>query len=473
MNGSNLLLIGGSFTSNRGNLYYLSAWDGSKWDSIGDTNGPVNAFAINGSENLFIGGSFTMSGGGTACTNNVAQLSTTRSSPTSPNWKIVGNGISYDVYALTMNGTNQLFVGGTFSSVGGSSVFAYHIASWDGNSWNFLGTNSTNNGVNGIVYSLAMNGTSNLFVGGYFSSVDGGSISANNIASWNGNSWNILGKNSTNNGINISGQINALAMNGTNQLFVGGLFSIVDGSILANNIATWDGNSWNILGTNSTNNGIGSIVYSLVMNGTNQLFVGGSFSSVDGGSILANKISSWNGNSWNILGTNSTHNGVDNIVYSLAMNGTNNLFVGGEFSSVDGGSILANNIASWNGSFWNFLGTNSTSNGVDTIVYTIAMNGTNQLFVGGSFTRAGGSLISAKNIASWDGNSWYSFGSGSDNDIHALAINSTNSIFVGGFFSFSPDGFCTPYLMKGRLCYFDFQRNAHLRFFFLLLKGLL
>ena len=41
-----------------------------------------------------------------------------------------------------------------------------------------LGTNSTNNGVNGHVYALAMNGTNQLFVGGSFSVVDGISISA-------------------------------------------------------------------------------------------------------------------------------------------------------------------------------------------------------------------------------------------------------------------------------------------------------
>ena len=69
------------------------------------------------------------------------------------------------------------------------------------------------------------------------------------------------------------------------------------------------------------------------MNGTNNLFVGGSFTSIDGLSISANYIASWDGNSWNILGTNSTNNGVNNIVNILAMNGTNNLFVGGRFTS--------------------------------------------------------------------------------------------------------------------------------------------
>ena len=54
----------------------------------------------------------------------------------------------------------------------------------------------------------------------------------------------------------------------TNKLFVGGQFSSVDGSLLsASNIASWNGNSWNILGSNSTNNGVmgGASVYALVV----------------------------------------------------------------------------------------------------------------------------------------------------------------------------------------------------------------
>ena len=151
-----------------------------------------------------------------------------------------------------------------------------------------------------------MNG-STLFVGGRFTSVGQSSISANNIASWDGNSWNILGTDLANNG--VTGRtlyVSALAMNGTNNLFIGGAFTAVDGSLInCANVASWNGNSWNILGTNSTNNGVNGVVYALAMNGTNNLFVGGSFTSVDGGSISVNYIASWNGNTWNILGMSS------------------------------------------------------------------------------------------------------------------------------------------------------------------------
>ena len=257
------------------------------------------------------------------------------------------NGADNQVNALAMNGTNNLFVGGSFTSIDGNSISAKSIASWDGNSWNILGSNSTNNGVDSIVYALAMNGTNNLFVGGSFTSVNGPSISAYDIASWDGNSWNILGS-STING--VDGTVYALAMNGTNQLFVGGYFTLANGySISANYIASWNGSSWSILGTNLTNNGVNGTsspaVRALAMNGTSNLFVGGSFTSVNGNSISSSNIASWDGNSWNILGSNSTNNGINGgIVNALAMSGTNNLFVGGRFTSVDGNLINASNI---------------------------------------------------------------------------------------------------------------------------------
>ena len=320
------------------------------------------------------------------------------------------NGVGGNVYALVMNGTNQLFVGGSFTSVDGSSILANNIASWNGNSWSFLGTNSTNNGVNGTVYALAMNGTNQLFVGGQFSSANGGSVSANNIASWDGNSWIFLGANSTNNGVGVGGSdtVYALAMNGTNQLFVGGRFSSVDGgSISANNIASWDGNSWNILGAKSSSNGVNGYVYALAMNRTNQLFVGGNFFSVDGNSISANHIASWNGNSWNFLGSDSINNGVDARVTALVMNETNNLLVGGQFTFFfdSGGSTTnANFIASWNGSAWNTLGAN---NGVNGNVAALASNETAKLYVGGEFSSTTDGLVCSSFLVSVKGGKNY------------------------------------------------------------------
>ena len=465
MNGTNNLFVGGSFSSADGNSILannFASWDGSLWSfDIGVSNS-IDALAMNGTSGLFIGGYFAVVDG--ICASQVAELTTSPPSRQYSNWSSVGAGTSYLVYAVAMNGTNNLFVGGEFLNVGESTLLANHIASWNGNSWKFLGTDSRNNGVDNTVYALAMNGTNQLFVGGSFQNFFdvGGLTSANHVASWNGNSWSFLGTDSINNGVTqnfMYGTVYALAMNGTNQLFVGGSFTNANGnSIPAYYVASWNGSSWNFLGTDSTYNGVGSInsvVYALVMNGTNNLFVGGYFAYANGSSISANSVASWDGNSWNILGSDSTNNGVgsgSSTVYALAMNGKNNLFVGGSFTSVDGSTISANNIASWNGNSWNILGTSSVNNGVDNTVRAFAMNGTNTLFVGGQFQNfySAGTTIPASYIAYWNGNSWGVLGTnttnGVDNGIRALLL-SGSTLYVGGEFSQTNDGsICSSYL---------------------------
>ena len=207
------------------------------------------------------------------------------------------------------------------------------------------------------------------------------------------------------------------------------------------------------MGSTSTNNGVIGTVYALAMNGTNNLFVGGQFSSVDGSLLSASNIASWNGNSWNILGSNSANNGVNSIVYALAMNGTNNLFVAGQFSHVDGLSISANQIASWNGNSWNILGKDSINQGVaGGGALALAMNGTNNLLVAGYFSSIAGNSISASNIASWDG-TWHSFGTEMDPQAQAVTLFQSN-LFLGGQFSRSPDGFyCESNLIQSKQSY--------------------
>ena len=120
---------------------------------------------------------------------------------------------------------------------------------------------------------------------------------------------------------------------------------------------------------------------------------------------------------------------------------------------------MANNVASWNGNSWSILGSNSTNNGVVGVsgsmgaggnVYALAMNGPNTLLIGGSFSSVDGGSILASNVVLWNGELWSSFGTKSDSIIRAITTIFGTSFFVGGQFRISPDGFCTPFLMQGK-----------------------
>jgi hypothetical protein len=178
--------------------------------------------------------------------------------------------------------------------------------------------------------------------------------------------------------------------------------------------------------------GVDGEVYSEVVDGVGDVYVGGRFSI--GGNVFANSVAKWNGSSWSALGS-----GIDGDVYALALSGTN-LYVGGIFTNA--GGVSATNVALWNGSYWSPLssGISGSSPAGYAAVNALAVSGTN-LYVGGDFANAGG--VPASNIAEWNGSAWSALGPepwASDEAVSALAV-SGNTLFAGGSFDyFSQNG---------------------------------
>ena len=151
---------------------------------------------------------------------------------------------------------------------------------------------------------------------------------------------------------------------------------------------------WNALGT-----GLNGCVTALTIDGSGNLYVGGNFTTAGG--VAAHNIAKWDGSSWSTFG-----NGLNNQVTAFAFDGSGNLYVGGWFDSA--GGVPANNIAKWNGSTWSALGTGMGGNAVNT-VFALAFDGSGNLYAGGSFLIAGG--VIANGIAKWDGSTWSALGS--------------------------------------------------------------
>jgi hypothetical protein len=271
-------------------------------------------------------------------------------------------------------------------------------------------------GANGWVRAVAVDGSGNVYVGGSFTLI--GTVVANNIAKWDGSAWSALGA-----GIgglpNTSPSVIALAVSGTN-LYAGGGFTTA-GGVTAYNIAKWDGTAWSALGSGIKGDpGYYSVSYAtaLAVRGAN-LYVGGWFTHAGG--VAATNIAKWDGNAWSALGS-----GLNDHVNALAVSGTN-LYAGGEFTTAGGMTI--NHVAKWDGSNWSALGS-----GMSGYVSALAMSGIN-LYAGGTFTTAGG--VTANRIAKWDGRAWSALGSGmsgSNPNVTALAV-SGNDLYAGGDFT--------------------------------------
>jgi hypothetical protein len=362
---------------------------------------------------VYIGGAFTKVGGIKA--NFIAKWDGTQ-------WSALGVGVSGAVSALCASGTD-LYVATSFYVSGG---VASGVSKWNGTSWTSLAGNAlSTKGANPVIKALAVTGTS-LYVGGLFDTIGG--VAANNIARWDGATWNTLGTGTTN---GTSYQVCALAIIG-NDMYVGGSFTSA-GGLPANNLARWDGTAWNLVGTGA-DNGVNQTVLCLVAVGTD-LYAGGVFSKA--GSVTANSIAKWSNGTWSSFGT-GTSNGVSPTggVYSLAVSGTT-VYVGGGFTYI-GGNQVGYGVARWDGSAWNVMGTTRNpglnANSFFVYAFSLALVG-NNLYAGGTFVEAGDAA--AKYIARWDGTAWNAVGAnanGVDSDINTVAISGTD-VYVGGAFS--------------------------------------
>lgn len=349
--------------------------------------------------------------------------------PLITSWSALDKGLNRNAFvsAIAISGSN-VYVVGSFSGVGtGGSIVSglNNIAKWNGTAWSAL-----DKGLNGSITAIAVSGTS-VYVVGFFSNVGTGGTSVqglNHVAKWNGLAWSALDK-GIGKGQLPGEEVDCVAVNGTN-VYVGGYFNAVGvgGTEVSglNNIAKWNGIAWVAL-----DKGLGpfSSVQAIAVNGTD-IYVGGGFSEVGNGGVVVsglNHIAKWNGIAWSAL-----DKGLNNLVRSISVNGTD-IYVGGWFTDVgDGATSVSglNRIAKWNGVVWSALdkGLNQAVNAVTSIgsdVYTI-----------GVFTNVGGGTpVSGLNyLAKWNGTTWSSMEQGLNAIGGAIAASGTD-VYVSGDFS--------------------------------------
>ena len=314
-----------------------------------------------------------------------------------------------------------LVVGGVFTMAG--DVIANNIAAWDGTTWQPLGS-----GMDGAVWALtvypgAPGQAGELIAGGAFTTAGGNP--ANFIARWNGATWQALG----NNGMNDF--LHALMVY-DGELIAGGWFTAAGGNG-ASYIARWNGATWQPVGS-GMGGGYRPYVYALTVYPpqAGELVAGGYFTTAGGNP--ASNIARWNGATWQPLGS-GIGGGYNPHVDALTVYPpqAGELIAGGSFTTAGGNP--ATSIARWNGATWQPLGS-GTNIWVDAI--TVYPPQAGELIAGGAFTTAGGNP--AYRIARWDGATWQPLGSGVNDSVYALTVypgapGQAGELIAGGNFT--------------------------------------
>jgi hypothetical protein len=334
-------------------------------------------------------------------------------------WSALGTGLSYLngalVSTIAIDAYDNVYVGGTFLTAGGTIV--NNIAKWDGTTWFALtdsgGTGVTTTAPYASVLCIVIDASNNVYISGSFTTA--GITPALNVAKWDGTSWSAFGT-------GVTGSIYTIAIDTSNNLYVGGTLAFYSG-----NVAKWNGTSWSAFGTLT-----GGTVNTIKISSSGTIYAGGAFTSP------ATLLAQWNGTAWAAVSTGINGYFVKTIYTTSA---ANVLYVGGQFNSIGGGSYSPGpNVAYFNGSSWNYIGT------VNGPVYSIN-SGSADMYFGGKFSNAGG--VAVTNVARYNTITltWFDVSGGVSGAVmtvspeaDAIAIDSSYHVYVGGLFANANSG---------------------------------
>ncbi len=279
-------------------------------------------------------------------------------------WSKVGNlNANEMIWSLASDGSNNIYAAGNFTNASGYN----YVAKWNGTVWSELGMLKANSSI----FALATDASGNVYAVGSFTdgaTPDGGS---QYVAKWDGSNWNNIG---------------------------GGGGTILTADAIGNiyrGTSKWNGSAWSTICPVCTLNV--SSVKAMVSNapGTFQ-YAGGDLQLASGYRYVAKCDGS---NCWSELGSLNANNDIQ----ALATDTSGNVYAAGSFTN----GILSTNgyyyVAKWNGTTWSELG-NLNANGN---IYFLAIDVHHgYLYASGYFTNSNGGAY----VAKWDGTTWSDLG---------------------------------------------------------------
>ena len=261
------------------------------------------------------------------------------------------------------------------------------------------GAGTTDVGPIDSINSIGINSYKDIFVGGFFTDLngttDGAHISYFSPAT---NAW-VAGA------ANLDGEVSIITPASDGKTYIGGLFTTRAGDTGFAHIGyTTDhsgtSGSWSHMAT-----GLNGDVRAILEASDANIYIGGTFTSA-GGDVDANGFCKWNGTAFSQVGTDR----INGSVHALREDNKGNIYIGGLGIYLNG-SANKYKIVKYNIDSQTF---STALDGVDATgtIYDIAIGKDNSVYVSGNFTDIGGS--GAKYIAHYTGTKWEKLGNSNE-----------------------------------------------------------
>jgi len=288
------------------------------------------------------------------------------------------------VFATSVQPDGKLIIGGNFTAVGGVARSNIARLHADG-SLDTTFTASTNSDV----FCIAVQSDGKLVIGGLFTSVNGTSGSSR-IARLNPDGSRDPTFNASLVGDSL-GPLRCVALQADGKLVIGGSFTTVNGVTGVNRITRLNPDGSRDTDFNSGLGGTNSTVYSVAVQADGKIVIVGNFSVVNG-ALGVNRVARLHPDG----SRDTTFNvgGVNSDVYSVAIQADDKLVIGGFFTSVNGRPVSTtggvNRIARLNQDGTLDAGFNTGLGGADSTVISVALQADGKLLLGGHFSKMNG-----------------------------------------------------------------------------------
>jgi len=304
---------------------------------------------------------------------------------TNGQWLALGSGMNNTVFAIAIDKVRgRVYYGGAFTSANGVTVNG--ICYWNGT--NFV---AMDGGTNSWIYSIAVAANGDVWIGGPFTTVGTAAAATKGLARWNiaTGTWTAF-----NESTGSFSQISVIAIKSTGQVVISGIFTNWEGDAASDYIASTDDNgvNWDSMGTSpfsATN--LPGLPNSLGFDASGNLYATSENSGIGTGFLYK-----FDGTTWTTVG--ETSSGSTHGIKSLLITADSLIYVVGLFSTI--GGVTASNVAVYNGSSFAKLG-----DGTNGSTWNIKSGPDGLIYIIGTFSSAGG-IILAERIASWNGSVW-------------------------------------------------------------------